>query len=139
MTGRIVEPQELQDGGDQSHAACGGDGRRAITAKRRAGGNLAANCENVGQRLVEIAHSYPGLCNTKYTRVQSKCKSIRQRAQTIDPLCAPPSGYRSRSRAARRCTRADSFVLNGAGSKLQRSVIDNLLHHEECSRLSNAG
>ncbi len=48
MTGRIVKPQKLKERGEESQAAGGGDGCRAIAAERRAGGNLAANCEDVG-------------------------------------------------------------------------------------------
>src|SRR5258705_7513581 len=74
MTGWVVEPQQLKDRGDQRQAARGGDSCWAIAAKRRAGGNLASYGENVGQRLVEIAHPLPQLCNAKYTKLQSECK-----------------------------------------------------------------
>src|SRR5215212_5530724 len=79
MAGRIVKPQELKDGGDQSQAASGGDYCRPIATKRRTGSNLAADCGNVGQRLVEIAHLMPQLYIAKYTRTQSKCKPAGSR------------------------------------------------------------
>src|ERR1700730_16136702 len=56
MAGRVVEPPELRDRREQRHAAGSSDGFRTIAAKRRAGGNLVANGEDIGQRLVEIAH-----------------------------------------------------------------------------------
>src|SRR3981081_3224692 len=74
VTGRIVKPQKLKERSEEGQTAGGSDGCRAIAAKRRAGGNLAANCKNVGQCLVEIAHPLPQLCNTKHIRSQSKCK-----------------------------------------------------------------
>ena len=55
----------LKDGGDQagrrSRRHC-----RPIATKRRTGGNLAADCGNVGQRLVEIAHHAPTLHRKVY-------------------------------------------------------------------------
>jgi hypothetical protein len=83
MAGRIVKPQELKDGGDQSQAASGGDYCRPIATKRRTGGNLAADCGNVGQRLVEIAHLMPQLYIAKYTHTQSKRKP-----RWITAMCA---------------------------------------------------
>ena len=74
LSGRIVEPQELRDRGDQRQTAGGGDRRRTIAAERRAGGNLAANRKDVGQRLVEIPHLPTLLYIAKYTRSQSDCK-----------------------------------------------------------------
>ena len=45
--------------GHQCQAAGDSDRRRPVTAERGAGRNLAANHEDVGQRLVEIAHRPP--------------------------------------------------------------------------------
>ena len=56
MTGRIVKPQKLGERREESQTAGGGDRCRPIAAKRGAGGNLAANGEDVAQGLVEIAH-----------------------------------------------------------------------------------
>src|ERR1044072_1280824 len=74
----------MQEGRGQRDAACGGDRRRAITAERRAGRKLAADGDDVCQRLVEIAHLFGlhallppaahSLCDTKYTALQSRCK-----------------------------------------------------------------
>ena len=58
MCGGIVEQRILQDRGDQRDAGGRGDRRGAIAAKRGAGGDLAANGDDVGQRLVEIAHLF---------------------------------------------------------------------------------
>src|SRR5438874_1406356 len=87
MAGRIVKPQELKDCGDQSQATSGGDDCRPVATKRRTGGNLAADCGNVGQRLVEIAHLMPQLYIAKYTRMQSKCKPRWIRAMRTDGWC----------------------------------------------------
>jgi hypothetical protein len=67
MSGRIFKPQKLNCCREQRQTAGGGDGCRAIAAKRGAGGNLVADSEDVGQRLVQIAHLSPKLCNAKYT------------------------------------------------------------------------
>jgi hypothetical protein len=58
-SGRVVEPQELRHRGHQRQTTGGGDRRRAVAAKRRAGGYLAANRKDIGQRLVEIPHCPP--------------------------------------------------------------------------------
>src|ERR1700738_3768353 len=67
LTGWIAEPQKLKERGDQSQTAGGGDRSRTITAKCSASGNLAANCEDVGQSLVEIAHLTSALRCKVYT------------------------------------------------------------------------
>src|ERR1700742_2736468 len=76
----------LQDGRDEGDAAGRGDCRRAIAAERGAGRKLAADRNDISQRLVEIAHLFglqalpptvPNLlCSTKYTEPQSKCKGL---------------------------------------------------------------
>ena len=48
MTGWIVKPQKLNARSEQRQTAGGGHGCRAIAAERRAGGDLAADREDVG-------------------------------------------------------------------------------------------
>src|ERR1700704_1656837 len=68
MTGRIVKPPEFKERRKESETAGGGDGRRTIAAKRRAGGDLAADRGDVGQGLVEIAHPGPFTLQCKVLR-----------------------------------------------------------------------
>src|SRR5689334_1225102 len=77
MAGRIVKPQKLKDGGDQSQAASAGDYCRPIATKRRTCRNLAADCGNVGQRLVEIAH---------FSCLNFTSQSIRARKVNASPV-----------------------------------------------------
>src|SRR5262249_18357041 len=61
------------------------DRRRAVAAECSAGRELAADRDDIGQRLVEIAHLFgphavlppttpDSLCSTKYIEAQRKCK-----------------------------------------------------------------
>ena len=77
------------DRGEQRHAAGGGDGGRTIAAKRRAGGDLAANGEDVGQRLVEVAH-LDGCLSLNFVP-----QSIPDAKQTQAATCADAGGARN--------------------------------------------
>src|ERR1700716_4683148 len=110
VTGRIVKPQKLKERSEEGQTAGGGYGCRAIAAKRRAGGNLAANCKDVGQCLVEIAHPLPQLCSTKHIRSQSKCKSALDNGEAYALAKGAAASARSQPvlartgiEAARRC------------------------------------
>src|ERR1041385_2499786 len=100
MLGGVGKQHMLQDRRDERDAAGCGDRRRAITTERGAGRKLAADGDDVGQRLVEIAHLFglhallsppaKSLCSTKYTELQSKSKGPGGGTRWTTPGCLHP-------------------------------------------------
>src|SRR3569833_2894820 len=59
LRGRIIEQNILQQCRQQRDGGCPGHRRRSVAAECRSGGELAANGNDVGERLVEVTHLTP--------------------------------------------------------------------------------
>ena len=75
LRGRIFEPDVLRERGDQRQTAGGGDRRRAITAKRRAGA-IWLRMAKMSARALSRSRMVLSLYNAKYTRMQRKRKPV---------------------------------------------------------------
>ena len=103
IVGGIVEPVRLQERGAKRDAAGRGHRRGAIAAKRRTRGELAANGDNVGQGLVEIAHLAAGPINFASQSISDSkanaragepaCSIAGFRREISTPGCFPVQGH----------------------------------------------